>query len=250
MILDKFRINALKNKIRNRPFIGVKDNSGIYVYKKGKFIVEYRVLDQGAQATKSPLVKIISIKHKLTDPELKIIRAKVFFRKAFQFQTLAYLLSPRIIMSFIFGCLILYFAVIEPYEKKVDRFKLIVAQAMGIDPKQVEYKGGLFSIFGRRQVAYKEDLEYISFNFSPFNLFSSKSTGYVTRWSKERGYTTNPISFDSGYNVWINLSGSWEHGLISNDEVKWDNPQGIANWRISGHKISKKDQDLYIIDKK
>jgi len=244
------RIYALKRKIRRNPYLGIRDSEGTYLYSQGRDTIKYEILNMDESQGKKPPVKIISIKSRLTESEIARMRTKKIFTNFFRYRTWIYLFRPPIVLSLILGMSILYFGIIEPYETKVNRFKWIIAKVIGVEPDKIEYRGGLFEIFGKRRIAYKNDIEYVSLAFNPLNIFSSKEIGYVTRWNKDTGYITNPISYDGGGNVWIKYKDTWEHGIISKDEVKWDNPQGTANWKIFGHEISTKDKDLRIIDQK
>jgi len=244
------RIYALKRKIRRNPYLGIKDSEGTYVYRQGRDTVKYEILNRDESQGKKPSVKIISIKCRLTESESRRMRIKELFINLFRYRRWVCLFRPPILLPLILGVSILYFGVIEPYETKVNRFKWIIAKVIGIEPDRIEYRGGLFEIFGKRRIAYKDDIEYVSLTFNPLNIFSSKAVGYVTRWNKDTGYITHPISYDEEGNVWIKYRNTWERGIISKNEVKWNNPQGTANWRISGHGISTDNKGFTVIDQK
>ena len=195
MLFNRIKIYRLKRKISKNPYLGIKEDADIYVYRQGSFIIKYKILNTDDKKVRKPLIEIISIKHKLTESEIARKRMREFFRGIFRYQRWVYLFRPPTLLLLILGIAILYFGVIEPYQNKVDRFRWIVAKVIGVELNNVEYKGGLFTILGKRDIAYKKEdkVEYVSFTFNPLNIFSSKTIGYVTRWSKDTGYITNPI---------------------------------------------------------
>ena len=247
MIFTKIIIYSLKKKIIKKPFIGIREGDGTYTYREGKFAIHYNILDKGGE---KQTVRILSIRHRLTESEIRNIRRRELLRNIFRYQNLFNLFQPRILMFFIFGLAIIYFGVIDPYERKVERFRWIISRAIGIEPDQVEFRGGLLRIFAKRRIAYKEDTEYISFTLDPLSIFSPKADGYLTRWNKDTGYTVNPLSYDDAGNVWIKLHSGWQHGIVANNQLKWDKPRGISAATISGHEINMEDKGLRIIDQK
>jgi len=247
-MFDKIIIAGLKEKVIAEPHIGMIDNDGTYVYKEGAYIVKYEILRNQVEGTP---VRIISIKHKISDLERKRRSAAKSLQHFFFHYGWISLFRPRILLLFTVGTVIFYLGVIEPYKDKVSRFRWIVANVIGVNPKQLEYDAGVFHLFGKRKPGSKQSEEHVTFSFSPFNLLLPKSTGYVSRWSKEAGYVTNPVSFDGNGNVWLGLGNdSWKHGFFSGDEVKWDTLQAIDDGRISGEKISNRDNTLYITDQR
>jgi hypothetical protein len=245
-MFDKIIIARLKKKVMAEPHIGMIDNDGTYVYRDDSYIVKYEILGERAEGTP---VRIISIKHKISDLERKRKDAAKSLQQFFFHYGWISFFRPRTLLFFTLGAVIFYLGVIEPYRDKVNRFRWIVANVIGVNPKQLEYDAGVFHLFGKREPAGKQSEEYITFSFSPFNLLLSKNTGYVSRWSKEAGYVTNPVSFDDSGNVWLGLGNdSLKHGFFSGDEVKWDTFQAIDNGGISGEKISNRDNTLYITD--
>lgn len=247
MIFDHLKMFKLKKEIKNNPYIGDKDIDGIYVYTKGRYTIRYKVLNN---LGKGPRARIVSIRHKMTALEREKRNIKHLLKKIFYYQSWVNLFKSHIIISFALGTAILYFGVIEPYKVKVDRFRWIVAKVIGVDKDQVEYRGGLVRIFAKRHPAYKEDAEQVYFTFNPLQIFSSKFTGNVTRWSKEAGYVTHQISYDSSDNIWMKLKGDWIHGVVLNNQVKWDEPKEATRGGITGHKITGKNKGLLIIDQK
>lgn len=249
MVFNKIRIFRLKKKVKNNPYIGTKESNGTYIYRQGLFTIEYEILNI---QTPRPLVKIISIKHRLTESEIARHRIKELFRNLFRYQTWIYLLRPHILISFILGIAILYFGIIEPYQNKVDRFRWIVASVVGVSPQDIQYIGnGWLQISAQRKTAVDRISEPVRYTFNPLRWLFTSESGSVTRWrGRPYGYVTHPIVYNEDGEVWINKEYTWRHGRISGKTIEWDEPQGsgIRAGKVTGHEITTQDKKLRLPD--
>jgi hypothetical protein len=253
MIIDKIRIYILKTKIKRHPFIGIKDSEGgLYIYRQGKYIAEYEILNAH---NKKPAVKIISMKHKLTEAEIEIRNAKRLLRNIFFYQGWVNFFKPRIIIPFILGTAVIYFGAIESHQNKVDRYRWIVASVIGVSSQEIQYIGdGWLEMSTHRETDVDRVSEPITYRFNPFRWLFYADAGIIDRWiESSRQYATHPVVYNGEGDVWLRLNKerSWQHGKIAGRTVEWDVPQGtgIRAGKVTGHGISVQDKKLYIKDK-
>lgn len=235
------------------PFLGLKDSEGIYIYREGRCIIKYKIFNIANKERGKPSVKIISIKHSLSESEMRLRRAKKIFRNFFNYSKWIYIFRPPILISFILGIAILYFGIIEPHQDKVNRLRWIVASVVGVSPQQIQYIGdGWLEISTQRKTAVDRISEPIRYRFNPFRWLFSSEAGFITRWrGKPYGYVTHPVIYNERGEVWIKKESIWQHGVVSNNVIKWDAPQGtgIRAGKVTGHEISIQNKKLHIPDR-
>lgn len=235
------------------PFLGLKDSEGIYIYRKGRYIIKYKIFNIANKENGKPSVKIISIKYRLSESEISRKRIKEFFRNVFRYQSWIYIFRPPILISFILGIAILYFGIIEPYQDKVNRLRWIVASVLGISPQQIQYIGdGWLEISTKRETAVDRISEPIRYRVNPLRWLFSSEAGFVTRWrGKTYNYATHPVVYNERGEVWLHKEGIWRHGGITGKTIEWDTPQGtgIRAGKVTGHEISIQNKKLHIPDR-
>lgn len=248
---------VLRRKIKKDPYIGEEAGDGTYLYTKGIYSINYRI----AKLTDGRVsIEWVSHKRRLRPYEEKIKRTKKGFFDFWIYQKWAVFLRPSILLVLAVSIFLFYSELIETQETKALRLKWVIASVVGINPKDIQYIGaGQLEITGQRkrrvdaisgQTGYA--YEPVKYAFNPLSwLFSSE--GIIKRWRSEAGggYATHPVVYNDSGDVWLKKQDTWEHGKISDSNIKWDTPQvtGMSIRKTPGHEISVEDKKLKIIDK-
>lgn len=251
MPLTRLRFFRLKRKIKNNPLIGIKQEDGSYYHKKGGYGISYRIKESPSGAK---TVEWLSLKRRLGFFEKEILKIKRGLNKFFLYQRWLVLFRPAILFLLFVSISISYFGLVETRKARVERFKWLVASAVGVSPNQIQYIGnGWLQISAQRKTAVDSVNEPVRYTFNPFRWFFSLPEAFVTRWrGKPFGYVTHPVVYNEGGEVWINKEDTWRHGRFTSDRtIEWDTPQGtgIRAGKVTGHQISTPDKKLYIPDK-
>ena len=103
--LTHFQVSRLKKKIKNHPFIGIKQEDNSYDYKKEGYTISYRVNEPllGVKA-----VEWLSLKRRLTFIEEKILDIKRGLSDFFLYQRWVTLFRPSAIIVLLASLIIFY----------------------------------------------------------------------------------------------------------------------------------------------
>lgn len=249
-LYHKIKFVILERKINKNPHIGKEDVYGIYDYKEGPYGVRYRIvkLPQGIES-----IQWVSERRHLSayEEREKRIRHRLF--RFWRYQGWLIFFRPPILFLLLISIFIFYFGLMERQEVKIERYKLIVASVVGVNPKQIQYiDDGWLEISSKRETVVDKVYEPIRYSFNPVRWIFSSQAGFISRWRGETyGYVTHPLVYNEKGEVWLNKEGTWRHGKITGKAVEWDLRQGtgIRAGKIAGHDISTKDKKLYIFDK-
>lgn len=259
-LLHKIRFATLRKRIENNPYIGQEAADGTYVYKSGNYSISYRII-------KMPEGKLcmewVSHECRLGAYGEKIRRIREGFLDFWLYRKWVILFRPSILLILFISAFIFYSEVIETQATKMARFRWIIASAVGINPRDVQYIGnGWMEISGqRRRIEQRIDqpgeikyiYEPIKYALNPLSLFFPQEAGFIKRWRSESGggYATHPVVYNDKGEIWFKKQDTWEHGSISGEDLKWDRPQvtGLSIRKTPGHEISIQDRKLKIIDK-
>lgn len=237
---------ALRKKIKKSPYIGQGQDDGTHLYTKGSYSINYRksILPDGKLC-----IEWVSHKRRLGPYEEKIRRTKKGFLEFWYYQRWLVLFRPPLIFLLIIGVFLFYYGVLETQEAKIERLKLIVASAVGINTQDIQYIGdGWLEISGQRKKVADGTTESVKYTFNPLRWLFSSDTGFVKRWLSGSGeYVKYPVVYNEKGDVWLKEKDTWQHGIISDQNIKWDIPQGTAG--VAGHQVSTEDKKLKIIDK-
>jgi len=244
-LYNKIIFAALRKKIKQSPFIGQGQDDGTYLYTKGSYSINYRksILPDGKLC-----IEWVWHKRRLSPYEEKIRRVKKRFLEFWYYQRWLLLFRPPLIFLLIIGVFLFYYGVLGTQEAKIERLKLIVASAVGINTQDIQYIGdGWLEISGQRKVA-DDTTESLNYTFNPLRWLFFSDTGFVKRWRRGSGeYVKYPVVYNEKGDVWLKDKDAWQHGIISDQNIKWDTPQGSA--RVTGQEITREDKKLKIIDK-
>ena len=147
--LAHFQISRLKKKIKNNPFIGIKQQDNSYDYKEKGYAISYRVKESlsGGKA-----VEWLSLKRRLRFIEEKTLGIKRSLSKFFAYQRWVTLFRPSAIIVLMVSLIIFYLGIKEQSFKRIEHFKWIAGQITGITPESIKYVGaGEFQVFGRKR---------------------------------------------------------------------------------------------------
>lgn len=257
-LYHKIRFAILRKRIKKNPYVGEEDTGGAYIYEEGGYSISYRIIKLPEDKL---YIEWISHKRRLSAYEERIKRIKQNFLDFWHYQKWAVFFRPSILFLLIVGIFLFYSEVIERQETKMARLKWMVASVVGINPQDVQYIGdGWLEISGQRRRTEerineppKYVYEPIKYTFNPLGWFFSSDTGFIKRWRSEAagGYATHPVVYNERGDVWLRKKGTWEHGRMSGETIKWDTPQvaGMNIRKTPGHEISIQDKKLKIIDK-
>lgn len=242
----RYHFFRLRNKIKNNPFIGLKQEDGSYKYKEGAYAVDYLIRESCAGYS----AKWLSFKRRMTFIEKKILGIKIFLDKFILYQKWAALLRPPLLIVLLAAFMIFYFGIKDRPEHRIERFKWIVAQMAGISPETVGYQGsGWFKISGQRKSA-SGDVEPVKISFNLLNWLFFPDKTRVSFWNKrQKRYIDYSMDINDSGDVWLDKKTQQIHGRVLADKIVWDQPQraGIRS-RVSSHRFSVQDGKLNISD--
>ncbi len=245
--LAYLRIFRLKNKIKNNPLIGIKQEDNSYYYKEKGYTISYRIKESFAGIK---IVEWLTLKRRLTTFEEKVLNLKRALDKFFLYQRWITLFRPSVVIVLITSLIIFYFGIKEHSLKRIERFRWIAAQIAGVSPESIKYTGeGWFKVSGQRGSKDRE-VEPVTISFNPLRWLFFSDTVRVSRWNeKSNRYIDYPISINDKGDVWLGKESSQIHGKVLGNEVIWDAPQraGIRE-KVSGHRITVEDGKLKISD--
>ncbi len=242
--LAYLRIYRLKNKIKNNPLIGIKQEDNSYYYKEKGYTISYRIRESPAGIK---IVEWLSLKHRLTTFEERVRNLKRALDKFFLYQRWLTLFRPSVVIV-LFASLIIFYLGIKDYSlKRMEHFRWIIAQITGISPESIRYAGeGWFKIAGQKSSKDRE-VEPITISFNPLRWLFLSDAANVSLWSKKLNrYVDYPVTINDKGDVWLGKKSSQIHGRVLGNEVIWDAPQGVRE--VLGHDIVIEDGKLKIID--
>lgn len=245
----KIRFAVLKKKIKSNPYIGEADIDGTYLYRQDGYSIRYRIIKLPSGKTD---IEWLSLKRRFSAYEEMTRKLRKEFFDFWHYQKWFMLFRPSFFLFLIVGVIILYSEVIETQEAKTNRFKWLIASAIGISTKDIQYIGdGRLEISGQRQRQQDGINEPIKYSFNPLRWLFSSEEGLLTRWRGEPfGYTTHSVVFNDRGDVWIRKEDTpWQHGIISGENIKWDKPVGSSKVREQ-QKATLEDKRLNIEDEK
>ncbi len=237
------RIFRLKNKIKNNPLIGIKQEDNSYYYKGKGYTISYRIKESFAGIK---IVEWLTLKRRLTTFEEKVLNLKRALDNFFLYQRWITLFRPLVVIVLVASLIIFYLGMEQSF-KRIEHFKWIAAQITGVSPESISYAGeGWFKIFGQRGSKDRE-VEPITISFNPLRWLFFSDTANVSRWSeKSNKYITYPVTINDKGDVWLGKKSGQIHGNALGDKVVWDEPQGVRE--VPGHRIAIEDGKLKIFD--
>lgn len=243
----RIRFATLKRKIRKNPYLGKEDIDGTYEYKRGSYHIRYRLVKKPDGQTD---IKWVSLKRRLNRYEIWINRVKEGFFDFWHYQKWLLFLRPSTFLFLLIAILLFYSEVMETQEIKINRYKWIVASLLGVNPQDIQYIGnGWIEVSGQRRRIQDNVSEPIRYSFNPLRWLFFSEGCFMRRWRGEPfGYATHPLVYNERGDVWIHKDGTWKHGSIVGETIKWDIPVGSA--MVSEQEKSIKDRKLEIIDEK
>lgn len=250
-IITKINIWRMKNKIRVRPFIGVRDPDGTFQYKEGGITIRYAITAPKAPNKKN-IPRWISIKIRASFYANSLRKLANEFTDFWRYQKWLIFFRPSSLITLMFIGLIIYTGAVELQPGKGYLTRWLVSRAIGVSPDEVEYEGGgWIKIFGVRTTAVDRAHEPFSYNVNIFRWLVFNDTGSITRHGDpEYGSVTYPLVYDESGQVYIKKEGKWQKGEIENG-VKWDRPQGtgIRKEKVKGETIESTGGKVQIRDK-
>lgn len=240
------RIFLLKKRIKNNPFIGIRQPDNSYDYKLAGYTMIYRIKES---PTGVKTVEWLSLKHRLTFFERKTKNIERKLNKFFLYQRWTILFHPLVATVLIVSMIVFYFGIKENSLKQIERFKWVASQITGVSPESIEYSGsGWFKIFGQRR-ALDRKTEPVTISFNPLNWLFFSDTVNVSRWNEEtKNYITYPVTVNDRGDIWLQKKDSQIHGRMSGDKIIWDEPTGTR--RVSGHRTTTEDSKIKVIDER
>lgn len=243
-MFHKIKFAVLKKRIKNNPYIGIKDNSGVYAYKQGSYEIRYRII-------KNPLgkedIEWISDRRRLSRREEKNLRIKRNIDNFFIYRRWFVLFRPSVVIILSISLTIFYFGIREYSLRRIEHFKWIIARISGITPESIGYVGGgRFRIYGQRGPVDKK-VEPVTIHINPLTWLLFGDTANVQRWNKEvNKYIDYSLTINDKGDVWLGKKGSEAHGKMLGDNVIWDEPQGTR--KVPSQNIITEDRKLKIAD--
>ncbi len=245
--LAYLRIFRIKNKIKNNPLIGIKQEDNSYYYKDKGYGISYRIRESCAGIK---IVEWLTFKRRLTIFEEKILNSKRALGKLFLYQRWIALFRPSVVIVLIASLIIFYFGIKEHSLKRMERFRWIIAQISGISLESIRYAGeGYFKISGQKSSKDRE-VEPVTISFNPLAWLFSSDTVNVSLWSKKLDrYVDYPLTINDKGDVWLGKESRQIHGRARGDKVVWDESQRTGIWKeVSGHRIAVEGGQLKISD--
>ncbi len=241
--LAYFQIARLKKKIKNNPFLGIKQQDDSYAYKVGGYTISYKVKESPSGVK---TVEWLSLKRRLTLIEEKILNIKKSLTKFFIYQRWVTLFRPSVIIV-LMAPLIIFYLVMEESFKRIEHFKWMVARITGVSAESIGYAGGgMFSISGQKR-SIKGEVEPVKINFNPLRWLFFSDTADVSFWSnKANRYVSYPVTINDKGDVWLDSKDGKMHGNMQTDKIIWDEPVGPI--KTSGHRVAVEDGKLKIFD--
>jgi hypothetical protein len=256
-IYEKIVSKKLKNIIKRNPNIGLKDKDGNFVFKQGRFILKYRVVDlsdnAGQKKTELIFVKIILLGY-----EKKLKNFKRNVRRFWIYRKWTYFFEPRAIFLLLLIFLISYFTMFEPEHAKVNRLRWIISKLLKVNKESVAIKpDGWVKISGQRLTAVDKKIEPVSYNINLLDWFSFKDAGYIYRnrgvvENTDYGYVYYTIIYEDNGKVSLKKDEKWIENNSDADAITWEEAQGtgIREGKVLGHDVLRsKDNNLLIKDK-
>lgn len=247
-LYHKISFAILRKKIKKNPYAGQETDDGTYLYTKDSYSISYRIIKLPEDKL---CVEWISHRRRLSAYEERIKRIKKGFLDFWHYQKWLFFFRPTILLILIVGIFLFYSEMMETQETKMARLRWIVASAVGVSPKDVQYIGdGNLEISAQRKRMADKIHEPIRYTFNPLRWLFSSESGILTRWRGESfGYATHPVVINDNGDVWIKKKDtSWQHGIISGENIKWDTPLGSA--KVTEQElIYSEDKKLEIRDK-
>lgn len=237
----------LRKRIKKNPYIGQEEPDGAYLYKKYGYSINYRITKLSDGRVR---IEWVSHKRRLGAYEENIRRTRKGFLDFWHYQKWFCFFRPSILLLLLVSIFLFYSEVMETQGTKMARLKWMIASAVGISTKDIQYIGdGRLEISGQRKKAVDRITEPITYTFNPLRWLFFSEGGFLRRGRGQPfGYVTHPIAYNDKGEVWINKEGSWRHGRFTEDRnIEWDVPQGSA--KVSEHQISTEEKKLQFIDK-
>ena len=251
-IISKIKIWGMKKKIMANPFIGTKDEDGMFQYKEGRFTIKYAI-----SYAKTPEAKNIPqwISVKIKRPFHKNIIKKMGEELAdfWHYQKWLILFHPSTIAVLIFIGVIVYFGAIEFQPGKGYITRWLASRAIGVSPDAIEYKGdGWISVSGDRITAVDRKREPFCYDVNFFRWLVFNDAGSVRRYrEQEYGSVIHPVGYDDTGEVYLKKESKLQRGEIKEGAVEWDKAQGtgIRKGKVKGHVIETTEGKLEVRDK-
>lgn len=236
----KSKIYYLKRQIQKQPLIGIQDLDGTRLYKKNGYALRYSIKELSSGEKK---IQWISSKLRLTG--LELVAHKI--RRLFQRLLIRSRLKPYLISSFSIIIFIIYLWVLIPEPKKIAFYKSALSRIVGVNPEEVEYKGGgWFEVYGKRIMP--GHTEQLTFTVNPLRWLFFADLGSVTRWrgKDSGGYRTHELKADEQSREITRHKYIPVHGKKEGDKIEWDRPVGSGS-TIQDIEIEK--EGIRIIDR-
>lgn len=241
----------LRKRIKKNPYIGQEASGETYLYEQDGYSINYRIIKLSGGKLR---IEWISHKRRLGAYEEKIRRTRQKFLDFWYYQKWLFFFRPPILLIVIVGMFLFYSEVMETQETKTARLKWMIASAVGINPKDIQYIGdGWLEASGQRR-RKDQTREPIRYTFNPLRWLFFSEGGVLTRWRGEpfghaiHTLDIHPVVYNERGDVWMKKRDTpWQHGRISGDTIKWDTPQGSR--RVTDQEISVENKKLKIIDK-
>lgn len=247
-IFDKVIFKNLRNTIKKNPHLGLVDEDGNLVFKRGDFVFKYRLIGPAGQKE----VEFISAKRRLRVYEQKVENLKRGFSNLWIYGGWIDFFRPVIFFPLVSMLLILYFVVFEPADFKLQRARWGISRLLRVPVKSVTVKpDGWVTISGQRKTAVDKQIETISYNINPFNWLTFLGDGYIFR-DRSRGYgiVSYPV-YDNGGKINLKKEGQWIAGEPDLGKIEWKKPQGtgIRAGKVAGHDELSSESGILVSDK-
>lgn len=241
----------MKNKIRVRPFIGVRDPDGTFQYKEGRITIKYEITPPKAPNKKN-IPRWISVKIRTSFYANRLRKLADEFMDFWHYQKWLIFFHPLSLTVLMFIGLIIYAGAVEVQPGKGYLTRWLVSCATGISPSEIEYHGdGWIKIYGIRTTAVDREREPFSYNVNVFRWLVFNDSGSITRRrDAEYGPVTHQLGYDENDQIYLKKEGKWQKGEIENG-IKWDRPQGtgIRKGKVKGETIESTEGKVQIRDK-
>lgn len=171
-----------------------------------------------------PTLEITGIyeKNRLAEALRKV---KKPFRDFFYYRYWMVLFKPVVAFLLLSSIAIFYFGFVEPKEAKIRRVEKICSSLTGY---KAEYMSdGRIRLSGARKGDVYGPSEPTVAVIDPLGWLLGKNSE-VTRHLPDGGVVTEPFDYDGG-EVWLNREKKkWISGNMSEENIKWDEPQGTT----------------------
>jgi len=250
-IISKINVWRMKNKIRVRPFIGVRDSDGTFQYKEGRITIRYTIIPPTAPNKKN-IPHWISVKIRTSFYANSLRKSADEFMDFWRYQKWLIFFRPSSLIILMLIGLIIYTGAVELQPGKGYLTRWLVSRATGISTSEIEYRGdGWIKIYGVRTTAVNREREPFSYNVNVFGWLVFNDAGSITRRrDAEYGPVTHQLEYDENGQVYLGREGKWQQGEIENG-VKWDKPQGTGTreGKIKGETIKSTGEKIRVRDR-